>query len=113
MYEDGLGVPEDDAEAVKWWRKAAEQGFALAQNNLAIKYATGGGIPEDFVQAYVWASLSKTGGTETASKILELLKKDMTKEQIAVAQALSSQIFQRIEARKLETPKEAPRGLLH
>ena len=27
-YGYGLGVPEDDKEAVKWFRKAAEQGFA-------------------------------------------------------------------------------------
>jgi TPR repeat protein len=26
MYEDGLGVPQDYAEAVKWYRKAAEEG---------------------------------------------------------------------------------------
>jgi TPR repeat protein len=30
----GEGVPEDDAEAVKWYRKAAEQGLAGAQFNL-------------------------------------------------------------------------------
>jgi uncharacterized protein len=28
MYAIGQGVPEDDAEAVKWYRKAAEQGHA-------------------------------------------------------------------------------------
>ena len=28
MYDLGEGVPEDDAEAVKWYRKAAEQGNA-------------------------------------------------------------------------------------
>ena len=26
MYDYGGGVPEDDAEAVRWYRKAAEQG---------------------------------------------------------------------------------------
>ena len=31
MYSKGLGVPENDAEAVKWYRKAAEQGFAPGQ----------------------------------------------------------------------------------
>jgi TPR repeat protein len=30
MYETGEGVPEDDVEAVRWWRMAAEQGDALA-----------------------------------------------------------------------------------
>jgi TPR repeat protein len=28
MYADGLGVPQDDAEAMRWYRKVAEQGDA-------------------------------------------------------------------------------------
>ncbi|MDC0081586.1 hypothetical protein OAI34_04220 [Emcibacteraceae bacterium] len=28
MYENGRGVPEDDVEAVKWYRLAADQGVA-------------------------------------------------------------------------------------
>jgi uncharacterized protein len=41
MYAEGQGVPEDDAEAVKWYRKAAEQGLAEAQFNLGEMYAYG------------------------------------------------------------------------
>ena len=33
-YEDGDGVPRDAQEAVKWYRKAADQNFALAQNKI-------------------------------------------------------------------------------
>ena len=36
MYATGRGVPENDAEAVKWYRKAAEQGYAGAQYWLRI-----------------------------------------------------------------------------
>ena len=28
MYDNGEGVPEDDAQAVSWYRKAAQQGHA-------------------------------------------------------------------------------------
>ena len=31
MYAEGQGVPTDDTEVAKWFRKAAEQGMALAQ----------------------------------------------------------------------------------
>ena len=31
MYQLGLGVPQDDQEAVRWYRLAAEQGDASAQ----------------------------------------------------------------------------------
>ena len=30
-YAEGRGVPQDDTEAVKWFRKAADQGSAAAQ----------------------------------------------------------------------------------
>ncbi len=33
MYANGRGVPQDDKEAVKWYRLAAEQKFAWAQTN--------------------------------------------------------------------------------
>ena len=33
-YETGSGVEKDDAEAVKWYRKAAEQGDEEAKNVL-------------------------------------------------------------------------------
>ena len=34
MYDNGRGVPESDAEAVKWFRLAAEQGTESAQFEL-------------------------------------------------------------------------------
>jgi len=35
-YDTGEGVPQDYAEAVKWYRLAAEQGYAAAQFNLGV-----------------------------------------------------------------------------
>ena len=34
MYREGDGVPQDDAEAVKRYRKAAEQGLTEAQGRV-------------------------------------------------------------------------------
>ena len=45
MYAKGKGVLEDDREAVKWTRKAAEQGGASAQNNLGVMCQNGEGVP--------------------------------------------------------------------
>ena len=39
MYDEGQGVPQDYAEAVKWYRMAADQGNADAQSNLGFMYA--------------------------------------------------------------------------
>ena len=47
------GVPEDDAQAVSWFRKAAQQGGAGAQYALGGMY-DGRGVPEDDAQAVSW-----------------------------------------------------------
>ena len=41
MYANGQGVPQDYAEAVKWYRLAADQGDADAQSYLGVMYAKG------------------------------------------------------------------------
>jgi hypothetical protein len=53
-YCQGDNVPQDDAQAAKWFRKAAEKGFALAQNNLGVLYYKGEGVPQDNEQAAQW-----------------------------------------------------------
>ena len=40
-YAEGIGVPQDDTEAVKWLRRAAEQGLAEAQLVLGFMYSEG------------------------------------------------------------------------
>jgi hypothetical protein len=37
-----------------WYRKAADQGNALAQSNLGLLYASGHGAPQDYTQAAMW-----------------------------------------------------------
>ena len=54
MYENGDGVPRDDVEAVKWYRKAAEQEFAEAQHNLGVAYRDGLGVPKNDAEAVKW-----------------------------------------------------------
>src|ERR1035438_399048 len=49
-----LGVAKDEAEAVKWYRKAAEQNHAQAQANLGICYAKGRGVAKGEAEAVKW-----------------------------------------------------------
>ena len=89
MYDQGEGVPEDDAEAVKWYRLAAGQGYAEAQHNLGLMYVQGRGVPEDDVLAYHWLNLAAAQGNEEARAIKTLMQARMTAAQIAEAQKLS------------------------
>jgi TPR repeat protein len=52
MYLRGLGVPQDDAMAVRWLKIAAAHGQAEAQNQLGLFYAQGrGGIERNIAEA--------------------------------------------------------------
>ena len=62
MHAAGQGVPQDHGEAVKWFRKAAEQGFTQAQNNLGAMYAGGQGVPRDGAVAIEWYRLAAAQG---------------------------------------------------
>ena len=53
-FFSGDGVPKNSTEAVKWYRMAAEQGHASAQNYLGWMYARGEGVPKDCVEAVKW-----------------------------------------------------------
>ena len=48
------GVVRDNAVAVKWFRKAAEQGHARAQFNLGWMYDNGRGVSKDESEAVKW-----------------------------------------------------------
>ena len=70
MYDTGDGVPEDDAEAVRWWRLAADQGLASAQYNLGFMYDTGDGVPEDYAEAVRLYRLAAEQGNAKAQNNL-------------------------------------------
>ena len=48
------GLTKDEVEAVKWFRKAAEQNVADAQFSLGVCYANGQGVTKDDAQAVKW-----------------------------------------------------------
>ena len=66
MYDQGQGVPQDYAEAVKWYRLAAEQGYAFAQFNLGVKYEKGQGVPQDYAEAVNWFRIAAEQGDADA-----------------------------------------------
>ena len=52
FYITGQGVEQSDSEAIKWFKKSAEQGNMYSQYNLGTFYLTGqGGVKQDQVEA--------------------------------------------------------------
>ena len=93
MYDRGEGVPQDDAEAVRWYRLAAEQGYAEVQFNLGVRYTNGRGVPQDYVVAHMWFNLAGAQSSGDARAALvkgrDAVEAKMTPEQIAEAQRLA------------------------
>ena len=65
-YQEGAGVEKDPAEAVKWFRNAAEQGHAAAQNSLAICYDKGIGTAQNQPEAVNWWRIAAENGDAAA-----------------------------------------------
>jgi TPR repeat protein len=47
-------VPQSDESAALWYRKAAEQGSAVAQNRLGVMYSAGQGVEKSKAEALKW-----------------------------------------------------------
>ena len=73
MYDTGEGVQEDDVEAARWYRLAADQGDVNAQHNLGLMYDTGEGVQEDDVEAARWYRLAADQGYVNAQYNLGLM----------------------------------------
>ncbi len=87
MYDGGVGVEENDAEALKWYRLAAEQGYAKAQYNLGMMYYFGKGAPQDRVTGYQWVILAADRGEKAAKDAMVELAKKISGDQISKAKA--------------------------
>jgi len=96
MYENGQGVEQDFKEAVKWYQKAADQGFANGQHNLGVMYGMGKGVEQNYVTAYAWASTAAAYGHNVAPRFKsEFLEPNMTPAQIAKAGELVKEMVKK------------------
>lgn len=85
-YATGEDVPQDYAEAVRWFSLAAEQGHVVSQATLGAYYWAGRGVPQDLVKAYFWSVLAQVGGDEASKYRVAHLASRMTRAQIVAAQ---------------------------
>lgn len=129
MYADGVTVPaENDTQAVRWYTRAAEQGYAPSHNgegvlqdytravqwftraaeqeipgaqiNLGLMYANGEGVRQDNIQAYAWANLASVSGLPDAVTLRDETAQRLSSAQLADAQQLSSELATRIQSNR-------------
>ena len=99
MYNTGTWLEQDQKEAVKWYRKSAEQGNGFAQFSLALTYDAGLlGVKQDNVTAYAWynfAAAHEDENGKTLDKFRSRLSKEMTPEQITKAEELVKEMVKK------------------
>ena len=74
-FNKGLTAAQsgDFATALKEWKPLAEEGNAVAQNNLGLMYHNGWGVPQDYKEAVNWYRLAVEQGYAIAQYNLGLI----------------------------------------
>jgi TPR repeat protein len=72
-YLTGDGVHKDDAEAIKWLRKAADQDNPVAERYLAEMYFKGRGVTADNAEAAKWLRMAAEQGDAQSQHNLAVL----------------------------------------
>ncbi len=54
LLQKSAGTDQDYNRAMKWYRKAAEQGYADAQYNIGYMYKNGKGVEQDKAKSFSW-----------------------------------------------------------
>ncbi len=66
LYDAGNGVPQDQAIAALWYRKAAQQNHLIAQLFLGTFYYSGTGVKRDYKEAVRWLQSPAEKGNDQA-----------------------------------------------
>lgn len=73
FYVFGWGMPQNYPQALRWLRKAADQGNDVAQRNIAIVYLQGWGVPPDRAEAIRWFHKAAEKGDDESKEALSKL----------------------------------------
>jgi TPR repeat protein len=73
MYNNGKGVVKSGFEAAHWYRKAADQSHADAQNNLGVMYLKGDRVRKDYAKAVKWLRRAADQGHADAQNNLGVM----------------------------------------
>jgi TPR repeat protein len=89
MYKAGLSVHRDYKQALAWYRKAADQNLADAEQEMGYFYQSGLGAKRDYAQALSWYRRSAIDGSTNAENQLGYMAEEGLGQTQNYAQALS------------------------
>jgi TPR repeat protein len=103
-FHFGQGVASDAAEAVKWFRQAADKGNSDGQRALGYCYQDGTGVAKDEIEAFAYWTLAAITDAEARGKLVDL-KGKMTPAALSRGEQRSIELQKEIEA-KMATNKK-------
>jgi TPR repeat protein len=86
LYDTGTYFKKDTTEALKWFRKAAEQGHIKSQVLLSKFYYEGKGTEKDLIESYAWLKVVAAGkpsnaeeelGIKSAKELMKIIYEQM------------------------------------
>lgn len=92
--QPGATIP-DHRQAARLFRAAADRGHAPSMFNLAQFYLHGRGVPQDFMQGYMWLTLAGAAGYPQTEGQITALHQRMTAAQVNEAQNKAAEIWKR------------------
>jgi hypothetical protein len=78
---EGTYMQVNHQEAVKWFRLAAEQGYAKAQCNLGVCYRNGQGVEQNLSEAYFWYYIATSNGDQFTKPLRKRLDAILSSEE--------------------------------
>jgi TPR repeat protein len=92
-YSRGTGLPQDPAQAERWYLEAARAGNVMARYRLAFLYLRGRvDGRKDFVRAHAWLTLAAEDDLGDARAWLPRLEKKMSDEELEEAASLVARL---------------------
>jgi TPR repeat protein len=86
LYLEGSGTPKDEAEAIRWFEKAAGHWNLDAMNNLVALHYRQRQTGDHLVQAYMWTFLAASAGHAASQNNLEPIRAGLSAEQLREAE---------------------------
>ncbi len=96
--DEKQGIKRNEAEAARWFTKAAEHGSVPAQSKLGSLYWGGRGLKQDDNQAYFWTVLARASGDDASQALAPFIATRLTRAQRATIEQEAEQWLERYES---------------
>ena len=109
MYDRGSdGMPQDDKQAVAWYRKGAALGHARSEHCLGWMYEHGRGVPKNESEAMKWYRRAAWQGEEASSnRLRDLENRRREREELLAGQGDAEAQYRR--GLRFELGKDSPK----